>query len=134
MLVTVDTSVFVAILSREPGWERLAAVLSSTVSLVAAASVLECFMVTRNSLQEDARTAIEEVLLQYNFRVVEFGIQHVELAQNAYVRFGKGNHPARLNFGDCIVYATAKHTSTPLLFLGNDFSQTDVEVLDWKQN
>jgi ribonuclease VapC len=48
-------------------------------------------------------------------------------ARRAYVQFGRGNHPARLNYGDCFAYALAKVEREPLLFKGNDFAQTDIE-------
>lgn len=55
-------------------------------------------------------------------------VEHLNLAREAHDRFGRGSHPARLNFGDCFAYALAKATGYPLLFKGNDFSQTDVRI------
>jgi ribonuclease VapC len=132
MLITTDTSILVAILEGEPEWQKLDAILTNSNPLIAAVSLLECFMVMRSRLEAFAPTAIEEILHQYNFQVTEFGLQHLARAQNAFERFGKGNHPAKLNFGDCIVYATAKHTSTPLLFFGDDFSKTDLDIIEWR--
>jgi ribonuclease VapC len=59
---------------------------------------------------------------------VPFGAEHVQVATDAWRRYGKGNHPAKLNFGDCISYATAQLASEPLLFVGNDFTQTDISA------
>ena len=58
---------------------------------------------------------------------IPFGPAHWREAVDAYQRFGRGRHPARLNFGDCLSYATAKLAGQPLLFIGHDFSQTDIE-------
>lgn len=60
------------------------------------------------------------------FSIEAFGRQESMLAFDAYRRFGKGNHPARLNFGDCAAYALAKSLDAPLLFKGNDFARTDI--------
>ena len=54
--------------------------------------------------------------------------EHANAARRAWRRFGKGNHPAGLNFGDCFAYALAKTAGEPLLFKGEDFAQTDIEV------
>jgi ribonuclease VapC len=59
-------------------------------------------------------------------RVVAFGTDEACEARRAYVTFGKGRHPAQLNFGDCMSYAVAKTTGEPLLYKGDDFSQTDI--------
>ncbi|HXM43909.1 MAG TPA: type II toxin-antitoxin system VapC family toxin [Bryobacteraceae bacterium] len=55
-------------------------------------------------------------------------VEHAHLARQAFLDFGKGRHPARLNFGDCFAYALAKATGEPLLFKGEDFSKTDVKA------
>ncbi len=59
---------------------------------------------------------------------VEFSQQVEPLAVDAFARFGKGRHPARLNFGDCMAYAVAKHLDLPLLFKGGDFGKTDITI------
>ena len=60
--------------------------------------------------------------------MVPFGELHFGAAVEAWLRFGKGRHPAALNFGDCMSYAVAKVANTPLLFVGEDFPQTDIEI------
>jgi ribonuclease VapC len=67
-------------------------------------------------------------LINAKFSVIPFTEQHAVIARLAYRRFGEGNHPARLNFGDCISYALAKSSDEPLLFKGADFRLTDVRV------
>jgi len=61
--------------------------------------------------------------------VIPFGTDHWTAAHDAFLRFGKGRHPARLNLGDCMTYATAKLAGEPLLCLGNDFAQTDLPLV-----
>jgi ribonuclease VapC len=58
--------------------------------------------------------------------VIPFSEEDSRLALQAFLRFGKGRHPAALNFGDCLAYATALIANQPLLFVGDDFSQTDL--------
>ena len=70
----------------------------------------------------------DELLKTITPTVVSFDVQQATLARIAWRAYGKGRHPAKLNFGDCCSYATAKHLKQPLLFKGNDFSQTDIEI------
>ncbi len=130
-VVSVDTSILVAILSNEEHSKTFEDILSKTKPIISAVSVLEAFLVVRSDLGDRTSFAIEQLLTEYGIVQVEFGPSHLVHARAAFERFGKGNHPAKLNFGDCIVYATAKFTSTPLLFLGDDFSQTDIEIVKW---
>lgn len=70
---------------------------------------------------------IHELILKANISLVEVDAEQAERAVKAFERYGKGRNPARLNFGDCFSYALAKQTGEPLLFKGNDFSETDIE-------
>lgn len=70
---------------------------------------------------------MRELLTSPAIEVVEVTLERSEFAADAYSRWGKGIHPAALNYGDCFAYATAKEFGCPLLFIGNDFSQTDIE-------
>jgi ribonuclease VapC len=63
-----------------------------------------------------------------NIVVVPFDMAHWEAAAQAFIRYGKGRHPAALNYGDCMTYATAQLAERPLLYIGNDFAQTDIEA------
>ena len=63
--------------------------------------------------------------------VVPFTIEQAQLASAAFLRFGKGRHPAKLNMGDCFSYALAKSTNQPLLFKGNDFIHTDIDQVNY---
>ena len=71
--------------------------------------------------------ALREFLRAAEAEVIPFSEDHSRVALQAYLRFGKGRHPAALNFGDCLCYATASLARQPLLFVGGDFSKTDIE-------
>lgn len=74
---------------------------------------------------------LHEFCVRGSVETVPFGPEHVALAFDAFRRFGKGRHPAGLNFGDCFSYALAKATGEPLLFKGDDFTRTDVTAAVW---
>ena len=75
------------------------------------------------------KTALARFLQENGVDVLPFGDTHVGIALDAFSRFGKGRHPAALNFGDCCSYATATVAREPLLCVGDDFSQTDLELV-----
>lgn len=128
MSILLDSSAILALLLREPGWDRLASVLDGAEAspAVSAASLLETHLVLTNRTGKDAMPLLEAFLRQIDAQIVPFSESHWRLAAAAFLRYGKGRHKASLNFGDCIVYATAKQTGLPLLFLGDDFARTDV--------
>jgi len=70
------------------------------------------------------------LLYRAKIEIVEMNKQQMQLALEAWRKFGKGHHPAKLNLGDCCSYALAKYSGEPLLFKGNDFSQTDIKVVE----
>lgn len=74
-----------------------------------------------------ARTVLSRLRATLSIVVVPFGEDHWEVAMEAFSRYGKGRHPARLNYGDCMAYATARLAEMPLLYLGDDFAQTDIQ-------
>lgn len=75
-----------------------------------------------------AAAQLEIFLIQYSVEVVSVDVLHVEVARRAWRKYGKGRHPAALNFGDCFAYALAKISGEPLLAKGNDFRHTDIEL------
>ena len=94
----------------------------SPVNYLEAAARLDGLKGTRKGAELDT------VLTEFGIDLVQITPRQAMLAREAYQRYGKGNHPAKLNLGDCFAYALAKARSEPLLFKGDDFSQTDVEA------
>jgi ribonuclease VapC len=123
----VDTSAILAVLFAEREAEDFAqAIAGAEVSRMSAANLLEAGIVADN--QTDSRTGRQLDALVANFRLQIQPVteEQVQIARQAYLDFGRGNHPAALNFGDCFAYALAKITGEPLLFKGDDFGQTDI--------
>ena len=126
----VDTSAIVAIARDEIEATRcLRTLAASTQNRMSAATQFEAFLVVDRLELRDARELVDTFLRHYAIEIVPLTEQHVRLAREANFRFGKGSKQgAGLNFGDCFAYALAKQTGEPLLFVGNDFGQTDIEV------
>ena len=107
------------------GWRLDAFVERARIS---AANLLEAGIVADN--QTDPRTGrqLDALVANFRLRIEPVTEEQVRIARQAYVDFGRGNHPAGLNFGDCFAYALAKTTGEPLLSKGNDFARTDVRA------
>ena len=126
MTLVVDTSVLVAIISEEPDADSFRLKLAAERDArIAAPNVLELLMVLA-SRRGDATARVETLLMAFSVTVAPFTPELVPLAHDAFLQFGKGRHPAALNFGDCIAYAFARSLRAPLLFKGRDFALTDV--------
>jgi len=126
--VIVDSSAVVAVLKREPLQEEMATKLANAdVVAIGAPTLFETDMVTIGALGKCGRAVIAQFLESFEVEVIPFGDNHWQVAAEAFMRFGKGRHPAALNYGDCMTYATAKVAGEPLLYIGNDFAQTDLE-------
>ena len=82
-----------------------------------------------HKMGEAGKQALDQLLSQTKIEIVEMNKQQSQLAHEAWRKFGKGRHPAKLNLGDCCSYALAKYSGEPLLFKGNDFNQTDIETV-----
>jgi ribonuclease VapC len=129
--VIVDSSALVAIAFGEPEQRRLIKALArAAVVRIAAPTWLETSIVLSSTLGSRLDTFMSGVQRQFAMEVVGFDSAHARIAQEAWLRYGRGNHPAKLNFGDCISYAAAQVAGEPLLFVGADFSQTDVAVAE----
>lgn len=127
--LVVDTSAVVAILADEPGREWLSAQLAvAQERVMAAPTVLELGIVLEARTPAAVGIA-RRVLRDAQVDVVPFGAELEERAMQAWRRFGKGRHPAGLNFGDCFTYALAEETGFPILCVGDDFSRTDLPAL-----
>lgn len=122
----VDTSVLVAIFKSEPEAELFEDILVTRPWAISTGNLLEAriWLIRNPGLIELDPFPI--MLADPQCHCIAFGSAHEALAKEAYARFGKGQHPAQLNYGDCIAYATAQASSLPLLFKGNDFAQTDI--------
>jgi ribonuclease VapC len=122
-----DTFAIVAIHLREPGHERLIdRIDAAEVVVVGVPTLLETAMVLTARLGQDARPMVFAFLRRLEAEVVPFNEEHLDAAITAFIRFGRGRHPAALNFGDCMSYAVASVAGMPLLFTGEDFSRTDI--------
>lgn len=123
----VDSSALLAIVFREPGFEEiLHRVMSADAVAVGAPTLAETGIVLAARLDDDAHGMLERLLDELGIQEIPFGEIHWREAVDAYRRFGKGRHEARLNFGDCMTYAVAALAAEPLLFVGDDFARTDL--------
>jgi ribonuclease VapC len=125
--MVIDTSALLAILFNEPDAEHFELALATDpVRLISAASVLEAAIVVEARLGEAGGRELDELLSTAQVIIMPFTTDQAAIARHAYRTYGKGRHPAGLNYGDCFSYALAKTSGEALLFKGNDFSQTDV--------
>ena len=125
--MVLDSSAIIAIHLREPGHERLIERIDTAeVVVVGVPTLLETAMVLTARLGQDARPVVFAFLRRLEAEVVPFNEEHLDAAITAFIRFGRGRHPAALNFGDCMSYAVASVAGMPLLFTGEDFRRTDI--------
>ena len=126
--IVVDTSAVVAILRDEPEKDRFVdAILAASPRLISAVSVQEAGMVIAGRHGGEAIwEPLDALLVRLDVEIVAHDAALARVARMAFLRFGKGRHPARLNFGDCASYALAKAHNVPLLFKGDDFARTDI--------
>jgi ribonuclease VapC len=129
--MVVDTSALLAIFLGEPERQQfVTAIIASAKRFISAANVLETAIVLESKKGESAGREFDLFLIQTDIEIVAVDGEHIEVARSAWRRFGKGRHPAALNFGDCFAYALAKFSGEPLLAKGQDFKLTDVELYD----
>lgn len=123
-MIAVDTSALMALLLAEPQADQIAATLKAEDHVVISAGTLaEALIVAaRRGVAEELTLLIDGIGIQ----VDSFGVEGANAVAKAYFAWGKGQHPAGLNFGDCVAYVTALSSGAPLLFVGNDFAKTDV--------
>ena len=125
--MVIDSSALICILLGEPEAARFNAVLAhSPRSVVSAANWLETAIVTTAKLGATGRMDLNTVLDVVAAEVAPVDAALAEAAYQAWLRYGKGRHPAGLNFGDCFSYALAKQRGEALLYKGDDFSKTDI--------
>lgn len=127
----VDTSALMAILLDESDGDAFARTIHrASAARLAAPTLVEAMIVAMSNFGPEGRAHVHDLLDALRIEVVPFDGQLARLAGDAFQQFGRGRHPAALNFGDCFPYALARRDSAPLLFKGEDFSQTDIEAAD----
>ncbi|WP_190303321.1 type II toxin-antitoxin system VapC family toxin [Methylomonas rhizoryzae] len=125
--MVVDSSALIAVLLMEADADQLLNQLVDAEELyLSAVSLLETAIVIEHKKGLAGAEKLDELLAELAVNVVGFDRGQAALARSAWREFGKGRHPAKLNFGDCCSYALAKQLGKPLLFKGNDFAQTDM--------
>ena len=126
----VDTSALLAIVFDEPdGPELLRLVVEAPTCLMSAANALEAWIVADRHDNPAKAPALDALLETLGIDVEPVTVHQAHIAREAYRTYGKGQHPAGLNYGDCFAYALAKATGEPLLFKGQDFAQTDISAV-----
>jgi ribonuclease VapC len=128
--VILDSSVLVALALDEPDRDALVAKINEAEIVgVGAPTLVEAGIVISARIGTEATEVLVEMMAAADGTVIEFGERHWQEALAAWWRFGKSRHPAALNFGDCLSYATARIAAQPLLAKGEDFSKTDIALV-----
>ena len=128
--MVIDSSAIVAILLVEADRERFTnLILEAETRVISAANVLESGIVLESRRGEAAGHEFDLFLNQAGVDIVPVDAEQIEIARMAWRRYGKGRHPAALNFGDCFAYALAKVLDEPLLSKGTDFARTDIQCV-----
>ncbi len=123
----LDSSAVIAVIMAEAGHEKLLAkIRSAATARIGAPAVVECAIVLSRRFGRDPFPSLIELLAELNVEIIPFTAEHSFAAMRAFMRYGKGRHTAALNFGYCLVYAVASAANQPLLFVGDDFSRTDL--------
>ena len=132
--MVIDTSALVAILLGEPETEPFAwAIARDARRLISAFTALETGIVIEAKKGEMGSREFDLLLHQARIEIVPMTPEHFEIARSAWRKYGKGRHKAGLNIGDCCSYALARCSGEPLLFKGDDFSQTDIQPVSGDQ-
>ncbi len=125
--MVVDTSALLAVLFGEPEADRIArSIAADPRRLASAFTVLEAAIVVEARKGEPGGRELDLLLHRIDLESVPLTASHVEVAMDAWRRFGKGKHPANLNIGDCCAYALSRISGEPMLFKGEDFGMTDI--------
>ena len=128
--MVIDTSAIIAVLLDEAGAAHIAqAIESSSQRLLSAANLLEASIVIESRKGEAGGRELDLLLYRAAIEIVAVDQDQAETARIAWRHFGKGRHPAGLNYGDCFAYALARTRQLPLLFQGDDFSRTDIDTV-----
>jgi ribonuclease VapC len=126
--MVMDSSALISILLEERDHGSLLEKVGRAEAIfLGAPTALETAMVLSTRFRQDSRPMLAGFLRRINAEIIEFNEDHYEAALSAFLRFGKGRHPAALNFGDCMSYALASVSGLPLLYAGIEFSRTDIQ-------
>ncbi len=130
--MVIDTSALIALLIAEPNAERLRAALESDpLRRVSAATVVEASLVLLRRFGDAGDASLDRLLRGLNADMIAVDLEQTSVARDAALRYRRGHHPAALNFGDCFSYALASVMGESLLFVGDDFTQTDIAAVPW---
>jgi ribonuclease VapC len=125
----LDTSALAAIFFGEPELEPYIQVIHDAERCrISAANFVELSMVVEGQIGPEAGRQYDVFFRRAEIVIEPVTVEQAHLARQAFLDFGRGRHPAKLNFGDCFAYALAKATGEPLLFKGEDFSKTDIRT------
>jgi len=129
--VIIDTSAVVAVLKREPLHELIYEYMANAIhARMSAVTYFEAYQVVEGGRHGIDPAALDALLIAAQMEIVPFSLAHARIAREAFITYGKGQHPqhpkARLNLGDCCSYALAKASAEPILYIGGDFSHTDL--------
>ena len=128
--MVIDSSAIIAVLLDEANAADIArAIESNSQRLLSAANLLEASIVIESRKGEAGGRELDLLIYRAAIEIVAVDQEQAELARIAWRRFGKGRHPAGLNYGDCFAYALARTRQLPLLFQGDDFSRTDIDIV-----
>jgi len=128
--MVIDSSAIIAVLLNEPTAARIiGAIESAAVRLMSAATLLEAAIVIEHRKGDVGGRELDLFVYRSDIEIASVDEDQVEIARAAWRQFGKGRHPARLNYGDCFAYALAKSRRLPLLYVGTDFGLTDIEAV-----
>ncbi len=122
----IDSSALLAILFREAEAAQFEEVIEANICRMSVANALESTMVVEQRGGLEAAIELDAFIDSSDIELMPISIDQFAAARRAWRRFGKGRHPAKLNFGDCFAYALAEVTGEPLLFKGFDFARTDI--------
>lgn len=128
-MMFVDASAMVAIIAKEPEYSALSVALAVGLSSTSPLAVYEASLGVARSLKlhpEAARDEVRKLLALFDVDILPITDADSDAALDAFARYGKGRHPAKLNMGDCFAYAMAKNRDLAILYKGDDFALTDV--------
>ncbi len=130
--MVIDTSAIMAIIYGEPEELIFIELINDTEEcLLSSPSYVEASIVLVTKHGQQGIENLNLLIAALSITIVPFTVEQAQLASEAFLKFGKGRHPAKLNMGDCFSYALAKSTNQPLLFKGNDFIHTDVAKVNY---